>query len=544
MTKFHWTLTTLLVCAAIGMDAPSQVLRFKAHGAPGSIASSIETTGDFNNNGLVDIVFGTTVGGAQILLDAGSAGAAQLSALPTIVPSGGLPGGLYVSSVASGRIDANATLDLVVTGVDFLGATAVFVLLGNGNGTFQPPTTVALPAQTPGSTRVVIAAPFDSDPYADLLLVEDSASNPTSATCQLCANAWPAFPFVAATTIACRPPTVRAGDFDGDGVWDLAWLPPLTANLLHSVDVMTVNTAAGFGAIHSTSQPITSIVPTFGVTFVADMDGDGRHDFLTYRSAGQLNFAFVLANYGTTTGALLQTGQIVLPIPAGTPQSLRIETPRLDKSSSRDFACWRNPYCSGFGCTAPAPGFDARMATYPYAYASNVTDINLSAHPPAPTTRFVDIDLDGDDDLIGNDDTTGLAIYENFSEFGTACAGTVVPQLRVGSAFLGNVTFAFTVVAPPATPVVLALSTQATPIAGCGIQLSLAPGNLVLPSGGLGLGVTDASGNWTATIPLAGPIPIASVYYAQAAVLDPAGAFNAGGTNLALTAGRMIFFYL
>jgi hypothetical protein len=110
--------------------------------------------GDFNNDGKIDLVVGSSTSAMSILLGNGD-GSFQK---PISFASG-----LNPVSIAIGDFNGDGNLDIAAVTGSF-NNSSVAVLLGNGNGTFQSPTSYP----TDEGPRAVIAADFNNDGKTDL----------------------------------------------------------------------------------------------------------------------------------------------------------------------------------------------------------------------------------------------------------------------------------------------------------------------------------------------------------------------------------------
>ena len=125
---------------------------------------------------------------------------------PVTYPAGSLP-----RSVVSGHFNGDANLDLAV--VNF-GSSDVSVLLGNGDGTFQP----AVNYPVGDNPRSATAGDFDGDGKMDLATANSGSNNVSI----LLGNGDGTFQSAANFGADSNPFGIAAGDFDHNGKLDLA----------------------------------------------------------------------------------------------------------------------------------------------------------------------------------------------------------------------------------------------------------------------------------------------------------------------------------
>jgi FG-GAP-like repeat len=118
------------------------------------------------------------------------------------------------SGIAVGDFNGDGKLDLAV--VNF-GDWNIYVLLGNGDGTFQPARSVYI-ASGGGFPWYVVAADFNGDGKLDLA-VSNYGDNSISV---LLGNGDGTFQAPQTTPVSTNPAQVAVGDFNGDGKLDLA----------------------------------------------------------------------------------------------------------------------------------------------------------------------------------------------------------------------------------------------------------------------------------------------------------------------------------
>src|SRR5207247_456735 len=129
--------------------------------------------------------------------------------------------------VIVGDVNNDGRLDLAVSNA---GSNTVSVLLGNGNGTFQPAGNFG----TGGTPQSVATGDFNSDGRLDLA-VANTGSNTVSV---LLGNGDGTFQAARTFDAGCRPVSVVACDFNRDCELDLA------VDNYGSIDQATSNTAA------------------------------------------------------------------------------------------------------------------------------------------------------------------------------------------------------------------------------------------------------------------------------------------------------------
>ncbi len=261
--------------------------------APSGIAAA-----DLNGDGKVDLVVtNQSVGGANpvvgqtvsVLLGNGNG---------TFQPAVPYATGSSPCDVAIADLDGNGTLDLVVANCNSTTTKNVSVLFGNGNGTFGP----ALSLITGWDPSAVAIADTNGNGKPDLV-VTNSGFGEVSV---VLGNGNGTFAAAATFTAVNVPLRVVVGDFNADGKLDLAVIDLNTNNV-------TVFPGDGDGT--SFAAPMTfavGVVPQDIGT--ADFNGDGKPDLVA--SNGASNTVSVLLNASA------------LPVPAtisaqsGTPQSV------------------------------------------------------------------------------------------------------------------------------------------------------------------------------------------------------------------------------
>jgi len=233
--------------------------------------------GDFNGDGKADLAAGTY---ARITILLGNGDGTFQAPVQYDVGNG------TTRSIQVGKLDAGDTLDLVAT-TDY--GDEVYVLLGNGNGTFGP----ASGYGAGGQVRNLALGDFDGDGNLDVV-----ATHPNGNTISLLPGTGngalgPASPFVVGTS----PGDIVSADFNGDGHPDLA------VQTGSYVSILIGDGAGAFGAALQYPSGANSLGLLAG-----DFDGDTRID-LAVQSGDVVSILRGDGQGAFTPGAAYLTGE-------------------------------------------------------------------------------------------------------------------------------------------------------------------------------------------------------------------------------------------
>ncbi len=204
----------------------------------------------------------------------------------TFQPASYFNAGIGSYSVAAGDFDEDGDIDLVVTNVYGRAADKLYVLLGNGDGSFQTP----VPYGLVSVGRSVVVADFDGDAHVDLAVANADSLNGTTGVSVILGNGDGTFQAAVDYPVDYEAWDVAAGDFDADGVLDLVLANPQS----NSVSVFR---GQGDGTFLAPARYTAGLGPRS--VAVGDFNGDGFPDLA--QANWDANFATVLLNAGSTT---------------------------------------------------------------------------------------------------------------------------------------------------------------------------------------------------------------------------------------------------
>jgi hypothetical protein len=206
-------------------------------------------TGDFNEDGLLDVAAVYATGSVTILSGNGN-GTFQTG---NTYNAGASPTGITVADW-----NGDGAPDLAVSN-----ASGVRILLGDGNGTFLAPVKYAAGA----NPAAVAASDFNGDGKPDLAV----ANNGDGTVSVLLGNGDGTFKTAVSYAAGSNPQSVTAADLNGDGKPDLA----VANNGANTVSVLLGN---GDGTFQAAVNYATGNGPQF--VAVSDFNGDGQPDLV------------------------------------------------------------------------------------------------------------------------------------------------------------------------------------------------------------------------------------------------------------------------
>jgi hypothetical protein len=273
---------------------------------------------DVNNDGILDLVQQvvpsssnpSTFKPAFTVRIANGDGSFRAPVVYTFPPSV-VGGGYYGTPMVSGDFNGDGNVDLI-----FEGSTQLLLYPGNGDGTFQAPKyiTVDFPSGQQ-MEHLWLTADFTGDSKLDLIATggNSNASSRTPGSIYLIPGNG-AGGFGAATSIYTLPAagsgntdfyeadTLLAGDFDGDGRADIAFVEDYVCDqgqiCSTAVHVLYSNGNSQF--TDTTTNAAVTYAGVFSITSTGDLNSDGRTDIFATLNDSDTSSSESYLLYGQT----------------------------------------------------------------------------------------------------------------------------------------------------------------------------------------------------------------------------------------------------
>ena len=223
---------------------------------------------DVNGDGIPDLVVASAnTGSISVLLGQNNSGTFGFS--PAITTTLGFAISNSPDAIAAGDFTNDGMVDLAVAAADH----GVLTLMGNGDGTFQAPTTLSLPDDS--DFTAVAVGDYNDDGFADVVATDSSSNSVYALENEGDGTFYSALQY----STGADPVAVTLADLTGNGKLDI-----VTAN--ESSGTVTTILGNGDGTFKS-PQTFPDNDGSLPVDIgVADVNGDGIPDLLTSNASG------------------------------------------------------------------------------------------------------------------------------------------------------------------------------------------------------------------------------------------------------------------
>jgi hypothetical protein len=227
-------------------------------------SAQVLALGDFNGDGLLDIAVSNTADGTVSVLLGNGDGTFEGAKNSSV---GGRPTGLAV-----GDFNGDGLADLAVAIPLGFGNGTVTILLGRGDGSFQPAQNIGVGVQ-PWSVAV---ADFNGDGIVDLAVTNSEGGSLSI----LLGNGDGTFQAAVTYPLGVLPRSLVVADFNGDGHPDIAVANAGSTFSPGTLSVLLGNGDGTFQTAHDypTFPPAGDSTGYFDTLAVGDFDGDGHLD--------------------------------------------------------------------------------------------------------------------------------------------------------------------------------------------------------------------------------------------------------------------------
>lgn len=243
--------------------------------------------GDFNNDGKLDLAVAL---GSNVYVLLGDGDGTFPPAIGSAGPAGSTITGLYVAD-----FNGDGNLDLIVTGSKGTSQSFVATLFGKGDGTFMPPVETDFSGSIP---TTAVLADFNGDGVLDLVYATASSIQTLLGNANGSFHTGPSSPLSQIGLGA-----VATGDFNNDGNLDLVVTvyDPFTTGI-DFVGVMLGNGDGSFGTLAALSGTGSAFAGAI-TAVVGDFNGDGNLDIATgIQTAGATIQGFIQISLGNGDG--------------------------------------------------------------------------------------------------------------------------------------------------------------------------------------------------------------------------------------------------
>ena len=193
--------------------------------------------------------------------------------------------------VVTGDFSGDGKQDVIVGNTFSLNGVILTSLVGNGDGTFQTPTTILNTVTNPttGQAKFLAAAQMNAGSALDLIMLDSNNKLDVFLN-----NGSGGFATPVSYSAGTTPTGMTVGDFNGDGKLDVAIVNSSPA--ADGTAMIYLNDGAG-GLSLAGTVPDVGVNPTAG--FAAALDGDGKDDLAVTNDNGFSSYVSVLISSGS-----------------------------------------------------------------------------------------------------------------------------------------------------------------------------------------------------------------------------------------------------
>ncbi len=317
------------------------------------------------------------------------------------------------TQLVAGDFNGDGKLDLATVLSDFNGDEELAVMMGNGDGSFQPAQTYPIGI----GPDYLEAGDFTGGAKPDLVVVGEIRPEFDVATATFVNNGDGTFQPEKTTDLGTTSlfnsseGEVVAGDLNGDGRQDLAFIS-------FDSDVVSIVVSNRDGTF---SDPALSVTTPYATPVLADVNGDGTNDVLVVDGAGDILYRQGIPG---RPGTFEPPVTVNPPLPDGS-----------DPYTSRDIA-WVPDTPDG-PILASVDAQDANVSLYAYRDGTFVRIASLSTGGSPAQIIAADLSGTGWDDLVVRNAGDGtLSIYYNAADK-TVSGPPFIGPMGIGTQLFG-----------------------------------------------------------------------------------------------------------
>ena len=193
--------------------------------------------------------------------------------------------------VVTGDFSGDGKQDVIVGNTFSLNGVILTSLVGNGDGTFQTPTTILNTVTNPttGQAKILATAQMNAGSALDLIMLDSNNKLDVFLN-----NGSGGFATPVSYSAGTNPTGMTVGDFNGDGKLDVAIVDTATAPA-DGTAMIYLNDGTGALTLAG-ATPDVGLSPT--AVFAADLDGDGKDDLAVTNNNGFSSTVSVLISSG------------------------------------------------------------------------------------------------------------------------------------------------------------------------------------------------------------------------------------------------------